>query len=55
MGLARYAHTIDEDISFHTATAKFRGSYNIFRMGATPADAIIVTGEDVELYEHDKV
>jgi hypothetical protein len=53
-GLARYAHTIDEDITFRTATAKFRGSYDVFRMGSRPADAIIVTGEDVELYEYDR-
>jgi hypothetical protein len=53
-GLARYAHTVDEDIAFKTSTATFRGGYDIFGMGATPADAIIVTGEDVELYKHDE-
>jgi hypothetical protein len=53
-GLARYAHSIDEDITFHTATATFRGSYDIFRMSANPADAIIVSGDEVDLYRYDE-
>jgi hypothetical protein len=54
VGLARYAHSIDEDVTFDTATATFRGSYDMFRMGARPSDAIFVAGDEVELYKYDE-
>jgi hypothetical protein len=52
-GLARYAHVIGEDITFKTPTAQFRGSsFDDLLLNRAPGDAILVTGEEVELYQH---
>jgi hypothetical protein len=51
-GLARYAHVIGEDITFETSTAQFRGRYDTFRSSRDSGDAILVTGEEVEIYRH---
>ncbi len=52
-GLARYAHVIGEDITLRTSTAHFRGSsLDAFRSDRTPGDAILVAGDEVELYQH---
>jgi len=50
VGLARYAHVIDEDITFKTETAEFRGSFGKGMPCGKEADAILVTGEEAQIY-----
>jgi hypothetical protein len=51
IGLARYAHTIAEDITFVTSSNSFRGAYGEFGIpGTGGADAILIEGDKAEIY-----
>lgn len=51
IGLARYAHTIAEDITFVTSSNSLRGAYGHFGVpGTGSADAIVVEGDTAEIY-----
>jgi len=50
-GLARYAHTIAEDITFVTSSSSLRGAYGRLGVpGTGGADAIVVEGDTAEIY-----
>ncbi len=54
LGLARYAHTIAEDITFVTPSSSFRGAYGRLGVpGTGGADAILIEGNIAEIYRPD--
>lgn len=50
VGLARYAHVIAEDISFTTDDAVFRGGYDESLPCSEEADAILVSGDEAQIF-----